>query len=228
MIFYTADLHFDYEPILANGNRPFSSISEMNEQLIRNWNAVVSDGDTVYLIGDICGHGQPIPTQHLVRLNGKKHLIRGNHDTGLEDQQQLFDHFETVTDFLEIDDRGIHILLCHYPIVYIQKGYMIHGHTHSTQKEVYQVLKPLSRVMNACVDINHFRPVTLEELVENNQAFYASAGRGNLEDWLSQKRGKWNADFRPLPVKQPDTLSASSVEKAGATENGKNEDRDIC
>ena len=201
MIFYIADLHFDYEPILANGNRPFASIAQMNEQMIRNWNAVVSDEDTVYLIGDICGHGHPIQGRHLMRLRGKKHLIRGNHDTGLENQQKLFDYFESVTDFLEIDDRGIHVILCHYPIVYIQKGYMIHGHIHNTQKEVYQVLKPLSRVMNASADINHFRPVTLEELIQNNQEFYQTPERGDTGDWLFQKNEKWKADFRPLPVK---------------------------
>ena len=201
MIFYTADLHFDYEPILAGADRPFSSIQEMNEQLIQNWNSVVSDNDTVYLIGDLCGHGQPIPEQHLTRLHGKKHLIRGNHDTGLDDQQILLHHFESVTDFLEIDDRGIHIVLCHYPIVYIQKGYMIHGHIHGTRKDVYNILKPLSRVMNASVDIHQFHPVTLEELIENNQAFYEDPERGRIENWLLQKGKKWNADFRPLPRK---------------------------
>ena len=207
MIFYIADPHFDYEPVLAGGSRPFDSIQEMNDQLVRNWNAAVSDEDTVYLIGDICGHGQSIPGQYLAKLRGKKHLIRGNHDTGLACQQNLFDYFESVTDYLEIDDRGIHVVLCHYPVVYLQKGYMIHGHIHSAKMEVYQVLKPLSRVMNASVDINHFKPVTLEELIENNQVFYNEPARGRIEDCLLQKRQKWKADFRPLPVKQENMVS---------------------
>lgn len=202
MIYYIADLHFDYDPILSNANRPFASLPEMNEQLIRNWNAVVTDADTVYLIGDICGYGQPIPAQYLAKLQGKKHLIRGNHDTGLESQQILFDYFESVTDFLEINDHGIHILLCHYPIVYQHKGYMIHGHIHSAKKEGYQILKSLPRVLNACVDINQFRPVTLEELIRNNQIFYDSPGRGAMEDWLFQKNGKQKAVFYPLPTKE--------------------------
>ena len=170
MIFYIADLHFDYEPILANGNRPFACVQQMNEQLIRNWNAVVSDEDTVYPIGDICGHGQPIPERHLMRLRGKKHLIRGNHDTGLEDQQKLFDYFESVTDFLEIDERGIHVVLCHYPIVYIQKGYMIHGHIHSKadKLEYWDFLKGHEAMLNAGVDINGYKPVLIDELISNN------------------------------------------------------------
>ena len=50
MIFYTADPHFGYEPALVW--RPqFASVEEMDEALIAAWNAVVSDDDTVYLIG---------------------------------------------------------------------------------------------------------------------------------------------------------------------------------
>ena len=36
MIFYIADPHFDYEPVLAGGSRPFDSIQEMNDQQVRN------------------------------------------------------------------------------------------------------------------------------------------------------------------------------------------------
>ena len=51
MIFYTADLHFLYEPLLSS--RPFATVEEMDETLIRNWNETVSLDDTVYLVGDI-------------------------------------------------------------------------------------------------------------------------------------------------------------------------------
>ena len=51
MIFYTADLHFHYAPLLSS--RPFAAVEEMDEALIRNWNERVSPEDTVYLVGDI-------------------------------------------------------------------------------------------------------------------------------------------------------------------------------
>lgn len=204
MIYYTADTHFGYEPIIEQTGRPFSSVEDMGEALMRNWNAVVSEEDTVYLIGDIGGYCTPLPVEYLSRLSGHKHLIRGNHDTGLDDQQRLFDFFESVTDFLEIDDGGFHITLCHYPIVYIQGGYMIHGHLHNTQKETFRILKQLPRVMNAGVDINDFRPVTLDQLIINNQQYYGDPLRGCLYEWQggdeSRKRQKWTADFRPLPI----------------------------
>ena len=113
MIFYTADLHFLYEPLLSS--RPFATVEEMDETLIRNWNKTVSPDDTVYLVGDIGYNEGQVPHQLLSRLTGHKHLIRGNHDTGYEDAASLYRYFETITDFNEIDDGETHILLCHYP-----------------------------------------------------------------------------------------------------------------
>lgn len=51
MIFYTADLHFHYEPFLPS--RPFGSVEEMDRVLIARWNAAVSEDDTVYVVGDV-------------------------------------------------------------------------------------------------------------------------------------------------------------------------------
>lgn len=185
MIFYTADLHFLYEPLLSS--RPFATVEEMDETLIRNWNETVSPEDTVYLVGDIGYNEGQVPHALLSRLTGHKHLIRGNHDTGYEDAASLYRYFETITDFNEIDDGETHILLCHYPIIYRKRGYMIHGHIHQSRGQEYQLLKELPRVLNAGVDINFYRPVTLEELVENNRAFYS---------------GEWD-DLIPPPPRTP-------------------------
>jgi len=52
--FYTADLHFGHALMLSPTAcvRPFSSVAEMDEALIRNWNAAVGPEDIVYVIGD--------------------------------------------------------------------------------------------------------------------------------------------------------------------------------
>lgn len=197
MIFYTADLHFASEGVIEKAGRPFASARQMDETLIKNWNAVVSEHDTVYLVGDIGNYDLPFPDEQLERLRGHKHLIRGNHDTCIADQEHLLDYFESVTDFLEIDDGAFHITLCHYPLVYIQGGYMIHGHLHNAKKRAYQLLTQLPQNLNAGVDINDFRPVTLEQLVENNRRFYEDAERGQKDGM--PRRMKWDARFYPLP-----------------------------
>ena len=53
MIYFIADPHFGHENILKLCDRPFSSVEEMDELLIRRWNETVSDEDTVYLLGDL-------------------------------------------------------------------------------------------------------------------------------------------------------------------------------
>lgn len=200
MIFYTADPHFGYDAIRKTAARPFPSTDEMDEALISRWNRVVTDDDTVYLVGDIGSYRTPVPTQQLSRLRGHKHLIRGNHDTCIPNQQQLLDYFETVTDFLELDDGDFHITLCHYPLVYMQHGYMIHGHLHNAQRESYRILQGLPHVLNAGVDINDFCPVTLPQLIENNRRHY---GRPDTpEETRPMGRPRWDAVFHPLPQRE--------------------------
>lgn len=207
MIFYTADLHFHYKPFLPG--RPFASVEEMDEAIIRLWNATVTDEDTVYVVGDVGYNGGYVPGDALGRLQGRKHLIRGNHDTGFENAPKLFDYFETVTDFNEIDDGETHILLCHYPILYRKRGYMIHGHLHQTRGPEYDILRQMPRMLNAGVDVNFYRPVTLAQLVENNRAFYSGENDALIPPPPPRRRegegllpGK--PDFRPLPTR-PDS-----------------------
>ena len=109
MIFYTADLHFHYLPVIES--RHFDSIQEMDEKLISNWNETVREEDTVYVVGDVGYNNNRVPCDALAQLKGHKHLIRGNHDVGFDDAEKLYDYFETVTDFNEIEDGEHHIIL---------------------------------------------------------------------------------------------------------------------
>lgn len=73
-----ADPHFGHANIIKYCNRPFSSVEEMNEILIQNWNETVLPGDRVYANGDFCINRKFINILEI--LNGKKVLIKGNHD----------------------------------------------------------------------------------------------------------------------------------------------------
>lgn len=78
MIWFTSDTHFNHANIIKYCNRPFSSIQEMNETIINNWNSVVTKDDTVYHLGDFA-FGKV--NEFANKLNGKIVLIKGNHDT---------------------------------------------------------------------------------------------------------------------------------------------------
>ena len=53
MFYYVSDLHFGHKNILEMCKRPFSSIEEMDEQLVENWNKRVKKNDRVYILGDL-------------------------------------------------------------------------------------------------------------------------------------------------------------------------------
>ena len=77
-LFFISDTHFGHKAVIQFCNRPFSSVEEMNERLIENWNSVVRDQDEVIHVGDVMFAGKP--NLILPRLKGNKKLVLGNHD----------------------------------------------------------------------------------------------------------------------------------------------------
>lgn len=48
MIYLISDTHFYHKSIIPYCKRPFSSINEMNEKIIENWNLIVTNKDILY------------------------------------------------------------------------------------------------------------------------------------------------------------------------------------
>lgn len=80
MVDWRYPLWLGHKNIINYCNRPFSSVEEMNNTLIKNWNSVVNKHDKVIVAGDfaLCGKDKIIEIGQ--KLNGKKTLILGNHD----------------------------------------------------------------------------------------------------------------------------------------------------
>lgn len=182
MTYFTSDLHLGHKGIIALCNRPFASVEEMDETLIRNWNRKVKQNDTVYIIGDFVWKKRDVQ-RYLQQLNGSKILIVGNHDKWSDDLA-ITGFFCKITKFEEVSLNGHPITLCHYPMIEWENsrkdgtsrlGYLIYGHIHNNVLPEYQLLYTTPNALNAGVDINNFEPVTFEELVANNEAFSKSA-----------------------------------------------------
>ncbi len=97
-IFFTSDHHFGHKGIIKNAKRPFRSVEEMNETMILRWNEKVKKNDIVYHLGDIGLMASRKPIEILERLNGKIHLIKGNHD---DLNRNCKDRFEWIKDYHE-------------------------------------------------------------------------------------------------------------------------------
>ncbi len=81
MAFHISDTHFGHENVIKYCNRPFSSVREMNESIIAQWNSVISKKDIVYHHGDFALRMSKEEVYDIVRrLNGRIILIYGNHD----------------------------------------------------------------------------------------------------------------------------------------------------
>ena len=117
MIVFTADHHFGHANIIRHCDRPFQSVEEMDRILLKNWNACIGSRDTVYILGDLFFRNVVSADEYLQQMNGKKHLIVGNHDKSWMKRTDLCAYFESVSQMAEISD-GLHkITLCHYPMM---------------------------------------------------------------------------------------------------------------
>ena len=179
-IFFISDTHFGHANMLTFTNydgtrmRPFDSIDELDELMIQNWNSVVKPHDRVYHLGDVCYHCKN-RDQIMSRLNGKKVLIKGNHD---KDQLGWYiKYFEDVRGTFHIDGN---YLLGHFPIHPDSKGRFVrqlHGHIHAqtVMKKspicgyaVYENI-PDPWYRNCCVEVNNYTPISFDLIKEETE-----------------------------------------------------------
>lgn len=197
--FVISDTHFGHENVCtkfknADGSplRPFASAAEMDEAMVERWNAKVSPHDTVYHLGDVV-----IAKRHLEtvkRLNGRKILIRGNHDI-MKDRDYYDAGFEQIHGVRVFVDKFImsHIPL-HPDCVTDRFKVNLHGHLHGNEvmrrnEKVYTHIDPQTyepsvrsrkdhnvildesalhepdpRYMSVCVEKTDFAPLHFDEI----------------------------------------------------------------
>lgn len=183
-VFFTSDTHFDHEGIIRMCNRPFENVDEMNNKLIENWNSVVGPGDTVYHLGDFSMKGTQRVLQIREYLNGKIHLILGNHDIPKINPTTIRDAFESITFQQIIMIDNIKLILNHYPFLcfpgqYNEHVWQLFGHVHTREnntgcdRDRLEYLFPTQ--YDVGVDNNNYRPVSWYEVkakVEKQMAEY--------------------------------------------------------
>ena len=177
--FFISDLHFGHFNIMRYDNRPFTNVEEMDTTLINNWNSVVSNEDTVYILGDISWHNEEKTMEIFEQLNGTKVLIKGNHDK-VARGSRLMKCFSAVCDYYELYlDKKTKIVMSHYPIPFWNGQFRdtihLYGHVHNSHqwnvfeswmKEARALQDIPMRAYNVGCMLIGYTPRTLEEIID--------------------------------------------------------------
>lgn len=129
--FVIADTHFSHQKIIEYCNRPFKNLWEMDHNLIKLWNESVSNKDYVFMLGDFA-FGKEAVKEITPMLNGRKILVKGNHDT-------YSNSFYRECGFEEVSKYPIlfdFCLMSHEPLLLSQTTpyFNFYGHVHQDEK----------------------------------------------------------------------------------------------
>jgi calcineurin-like phosphoesterase family protein len=195
-IWFTADHHFGHENIISYCERPFANAVEMDAHMIGRWNAVVSDDDIVYHLGDFTLGDEHLARAYFRQLNGHIFVL-GNawhHDarwlpvvnivgtsgklakTGLAPYYSASHHQIKilpalhVLEFPEFGKNGYSqaLVLCHYPLAVWDRQHYGAWHLFGHSHGRHQ---NLGFSFDVGVDCNQFRPVSLAGVVRQMKVY---------------------------------------------------------
>lgn len=169
---FIADTHFGHSLMVSDRTaddgsvlprfRAFDTLQEHDEHIISMWNSVVAKSDTVYHLGDAFFWRMPVDDMKRIfkRLNGRKHLLIGNHDTpevetlGWEQVHRGPVHFKDAA-------TGTKVIATHHPLRewdgWHNGAVHIHGHTHGN-------LPSSRRSLDVGIDSVGYLPLTAAEI----------------------------------------------------------------
>ena len=167
---YTADFHLFHDNIIRYCHRPFDNIWQMHDAIVEGMNERVKKNDELFILGDVSFYGGEKVQKVLRKINGRKHLIIGNHDAK---NMGKWEGWTSVNHYLELKDRGQNIVLCHYPIESWNKmmygAIHLHGHRHGVYPKHLRNECPWGLRSDVGVDVFDFKPVDLDILTEKWQ-----------------------------------------------------------
>lgn len=131
---FTSDHHFGHRNIIDHAGRPFATVEAMDNYMVNAWNSCVAPADDVYYLGDFALAKDPAGYFH--RLNGRKHLVRGNHDGPKVLRLPWSSQSDIKRVKVHTEGESHRFVLCHYPMETWQDAHHgaihLHGHSHGT------------------------------------------------------------------------------------------------
>ncbi len=191
MIWITSDTHFCHDKEFLYAPRGFTNPNDMNEAIIANWNSVVDPLDEVYHLGDVMLNDNHKGLKCLKQLNGRIHILRGNHDT--DKRVSLYTECWNV---VEIDaatymDYGkYHFFLSHYPCMTGNFDYdkplkarliSLCGHSHTKDRWSDWVNHP---IYHCELDAHNNTPISIEQIIEDIKLRTLTTKEKGEDTWI--------------------------------------------
>jgi calcineurin-like phosphoesterase family protein len=177
MIYFTSDLHFCHDREFLYKPRGFSTVREMNKQIILNWNNTIKTDDEIWVLGDLMLNDD-IKAKHCIeQLNGTIHVILGNHDT--DNRIKLYKEIYNIAS-IQYASRmrlnGLNFYLSHYPSMttYVESKPLksaiisLHGHTHSDQRFEFKDWY----TYNVALEAHNCTPISIKEIINDLKLNY--------------------------------------------------------
>lgn len=173
--FFTSDTHFGHDKDFLFGPRGFDNWFEHGEAIVERWNSVVKPDDEVWHLGDVMlsKHNEEQALKWVNSLNGKIHLIIGNHDSDsrLDIYKKECPNIVSYDFAQRMKADGITFFLSHFPMYTINDGHKedklyssvisLHGHTH--QKETF--IEGVNNIYHVGLDSHRLTPVHMDEII---------------------------------------------------------------
>lgn len=188
---FTADQHFGHANIIRYCDRPYRDDAGepvptwMNADLLARYNALVAEGDEVWLLGDLVMGDKVATLDWVHQCAGRKTMVVGNHDSCFRNKGHALPDWDDAyavagglravlhgTRTLELGD-GTTVLVSHFPYAGdsgdtdryashrpVDEGHwLLHGHVHEKWRQ-------RGRQINVGVDAWGGYPVSEEQILE--------------------------------------------------------------
>jgi len=159
--YFASDWHMCHKNILKYDKRPFSSLDEMHEIIISNYNNTVKENDNFYFLGDFCFDDR-FTEVYLSQLKGNLFFIKGNHDKN--HTIKLYKKYGTYLGEqtkIRIDNQEI--VLNHFSMRVWDKNhhgaFHLYGHSHGALED-----NPYGKSMDVGCMIHNYTPLEFEQI----------------------------------------------------------------
>ena len=160
--------HFGHEKMYKFLNRdgtkvrPYENAKQADDAMLTNWNSVVGVDDKVYVLGDVAFTSESLSI--LKKCNGKKILIKGNHDD--LSVGEYMKYFKDIRSSHKLDGEVLSHIPIHPDSLWREKKNIywlnIHAHLHAYPVKTNNVED--ARYFSVCVERINYTPISIDEI----------------------------------------------------------------